>query len=71
MLVAPTLPMSEQASILFIIKKVMSIAGFIVFCLGAILYLYVLVRDRRGAPARSRRGSDGSDRGRGVLEKLT
>jgi hypothetical protein len=71
MLVAPTITPSEQASILYIVKELTSMAGFLVFCLGAILYLYVLVRDRTGAAARSRRRSDGSGRGREVWEKPT
>jgi len=71
MLVAPTSPPIEQASMLYIVKILMPVAGFIVFCLGAILYLYVLVRDRHTAAARSRRGSDGSERGRAVWEKPT
>ena len=60
MLVAPTITPSEQASILYIGKILMSVAGVIVFCLGAILYLHALIRDRVEATARSRRGSDGS-----------
>jgi len=71
MLVPPTIPPSEQASILYIVKILMSVAGFIVFCLGAILYLYALVRDRTEAAARTRRGSDGSERGREVWERPT
>ena len=71
MLVPPTITPSEQASILYIVKIMMSVAGFIVFCLGAIMYLYVLVRDRRTAAARSRRGADGTGRGREVWEKPT
>ncbi len=55
MLVAPPVPLSEQAPILSIVKMVMSVAGLIVFCLGAILYLCVLVRERTGAAAQSRR----------------
>jgi hypothetical protein len=69
MLVAPTITPSAQASILYIVKILMPVAGFIVFCLGAILYLYVLVRDRTEAAARSRRGPDGSERGREVRER--
>jgi hypothetical protein len=53
MLAAPTITPSEQASILYIVKILTSVAGFIVFCLGAILYLYVLARDRRKVAARS------------------
>lgn len=71
MLVASTITPSEQASILYIVKILMSVAGFIVFCLGAILYLYAFIRDRTEAAARSRRGSDGSERGREVWEKPT
>ena len=71
MLVAPTITPNEQASILHIVKLLMSVAGFIVFCLGAILYLYVLFRDRREAAARTSRGSDGSERGREVWERPT
>ena len=71
MLVAPTITPSEQASILHIVKIVMSVAGFIVFCLGAVLYLYVHIRDRREAAARTSRGSDASERGREVGEKPT
>jgi hypothetical protein len=69
MFVAPTISPSEQASILYVVKKLTSVAGFIVFCLGAILYLYVLVRDRTEAAARSRRGPDGTGRGRELWEK--
>jgi hypothetical protein len=58
MLVAPPITPSAQASILYIVKILMSVAGVIVFCLGAIMYLYILVRDRTEAAARSRRGSD-------------
>jgi len=69
MLVASTITPSAQASILHIVKILMSVAGFIVFCLGAILYLYALIRDRTEAAARSRRGSDGSERGREAWER--
>jgi hypothetical protein len=71
MLAAPTITPSEQTSILYLVKMLMSVAGLIVFCLGAILYLYVLARDRTEAAARSRRGSDGAGRGRAVWEKPT
>jgi hypothetical protein len=71
MLVTPTITPSEQASILYVVKILMPVAGFIVFCLGAILYLYVLVRDRTEAAAGSRPGSDGSERGREVWERPT
>jgi hypothetical protein len=71
MLVAPTIPPSEQASILYIVKILMSVAGFVVFCLGALMYLYLRVRERKETAARSRWGSDGSERGRAVSEKPT
>ncbi len=71
MLVAPTIIPNAQASMLYIVKILMPVAGFIVFCLGAIMYLYVLVRDRRTAAARSRRGADGSARGREAWDKPT
>jgi len=71
MLVAPTITPSEAESILYIVRIVMCVAGFVVFCLGAILYLYVIVRDRTEAAARSRRGPDGSERGREVWERPT
>jgi hypothetical protein len=69
MRVAPTITPSEQASMLYIVKILMSVAGFIVFCLGAILYLYVLLRDRTEAAARTRRGADGSEHGREIWER--
>ena len=69
MLTAPTSTPIEHASISYIVKILMSVAGIFVFCLGAILYLYVLVRDRTEAAARTRRGSDGSKRGREVWEE--
>jgi len=71
MLVPPTITPNEPASILYIVKVLMSVAGFLVFCLGAIMYVYVLVRDRTEAAARSRRGPDGSARGREGSEKPT
>jgi hypothetical protein len=64
MLVAPMMTPSEQASILYAVRILLSVAGFIVFCIGAILYLYVHIRDRTEAVARSRRGADGSECGR-------
>jgi hypothetical protein len=63
MLVPSTITPSEPASILYIVKVLMSVAGFLVVCLGAIMYVYVLVRDRTEAAARSRRAPDGSARG--------
>lgn len=71
MLVAPTIAPSEQASVLYIVKILMSLAGFVVFCLGALMYLYSLVRDRKEAAARSRWASGGSERGQAVSEKPT
>lgn len=71
MLVAPPINPSEQASMLYIVKIVVSVAGFIIFCLGAILYFYALVRDRTGVATRSRRGSDGSECAREVWERPT
>lgn len=66
MLVAPTIPPSEQPSILYVVKILMSVAGFTVFCIGALMYFYLLVRDRKDAAARSGLGADGSKRGREV-----
>jgi hypothetical protein len=71
MLVAPTIPPSAQASMLYTVKILMSVAGFVVFCLGALMYLYGLVKDRTEAAARSRRSADGSERGREVWERPT
>jgi hypothetical protein len=71
MLVAPTIAPSEQASVLYIVRILMSVAGFVVFCLGVLMYLSVRVRDRKEAAARSRWGSDGSERGRAASEKPT
>ena len=71
MLVAPTIPPSTQASMLYTVKILMSVAGFVILCLGALMYLYLLVRDRTEAAARSRRGSDRTGRAREVWEKPT
>jgi hypothetical protein len=64
MLVAPMITPSEQESILYTVRILLSVTGFIIFCIGAILYLYVHIRDQTEAVARSGRGSDGSVRGR-------
>ncbi len=64
MSVALTMIPSEQASILYTVKILMSVAGLIVFCLGAILYVYILVRDRADAAKHSRQDPDGLAQGR-------
>ena len=46
MLVVPRFIPSEQGSTLFVVKMLISVAGFIILCVGAVLYLYVLIRDR-------------------------
>ena len=71
MLVAPAITPIEQASTLYVVKILMSVAGFIVFCFGAGLYLYALVRERTEATVRLRRGSDGSSRRLRVREGPT
>jgi len=71
MLAAPTSTPIEHTSISYIVTILTSVAGFIVFCFGALMYLYVLVRDRKEAAARSRRGADGSERGREVWDQST
>ena len=71
MFVAPAITPIEQASTLYVVKILMSVAGFIVFCFGASLYLYVLVREPTEATVRLRRGSDGSSRRLRVREGPT
>lgn len=46
MLVVPQFTPSEQASTLYTVKMLISVAGFIILCLGALLYLYVLIAER-------------------------
>jgi hypothetical protein len=58
MLVAPMITPSEPESILYTVRILVSAAGVIVFCLGAILYLYVHLRDRAEAVTRLRQNSD-------------
>jgi uncharacterized membrane protein len=45
-LVAPRFIPIEQGSTLYVVKMLISVAGFILLCLGALLYLYILIRDR-------------------------
>jgi hypothetical protein len=68
MLVALMITPSESESISYTVRIAVSVVGFIVFCLGARLYLYAHVRDRAEAVVRSRRDSDASRRGREVRE---
>jgi hypothetical protein len=46
MLVVPQLTPSEQASTLYAVKILISAAGFIILCLGGLLYLYALRGER-------------------------
>lgn len=68
MLVVPTMTPGAQDSILGSVRTLMPAAGLVLFCLGAILYLYILVRDRAAAAGRSKRGADGTERGREVRQ---
>lgn len=46
MLVAPRFIPMEQDSTVYAVKMLISVAGFILLCLGALLYLYMVIRDR-------------------------
>jgi hypothetical protein len=54
MLVVPTMTPGVQDSILGSVRTLMLAAGLVLFCLGAILYLYVLVRNRTETATRLR-----------------
>jgi hypothetical protein len=45
-LVVPRFIPIEQGSTLFVVKMLISVTGFIILCVGAFLYLYILIRDR-------------------------
>jgi hypothetical protein len=46
MIGVPPLTASEQASTLYAVRMLISVAGFIILCFGALLYLYALRGDR-------------------------
>mgnify|MGYP007042430908 CR=1 FL=1 len=46
MLVAARFIPIGQDSTLSVVKMLISVVGFILLCLGALLYLYILIRDR-------------------------
>ncbi len=63
MVVAFMFTPGDPESILYTVRILVSVCGFVVLCLGVMLYLYVHIRDRAEAVARSGEGAAGLERG--------